>query len=57
MTPDQITKAQQLSKELSPGKETPGSSSGNSASADTPTASGTGFFITDDGYLISNYLC
>jgi TPR repeat protein len=55
MTPDQITKAQQLSKELSPGKETPGSSSGNSASADTPTASGTGFFITDDGYLISNY--
>ncbi len=32
-----------------------GSSSDNSTPSNTPTASGTGFFITDDGYLISNY--
>ena len=25
------------------------------ATSDNPTATGTGFFITDDGYLISNY--
>jgi S1-C subfamily serine protease len=36
-------------------KETPGSSSDNSALPENPTATGTGFFITDDGYLISNY--
>ena len=51
MTPDQIAEAQELSREFKPSKE--GSSS--SISSDQPTASGTGFFITDDGYLISNY--
>jgi hypothetical protein len=55
MTPDQIAKAQQLSKEFTPGKETPGSTSDNSSMPEKPTASGTGFFITDNGYLISNY--
>jgi S1-C subfamily serine protease len=44
-----------LSREFAPRKETLGSSSDNSTSPDNPTATGTGFFITDDGYLISNY--
>ena len=52
MTPDQIAEAQELSRELTPRKE---SGSDNSTLPDNPTASGTGFFITDDGYLISNY--
>ena len=30
------------------------SGSANSISSDSPTASGSGFFITDDGYLITN---
>src|SRR5208282_3989398 len=50
MTPDQIAEAQQLSREFKPRKE---SGSANSASPENPTATGTGFFITDDGYLIS----
>ena len=52
MTPEQIAEAQRLSREFKPRQE---SGSDNSASPDSPTASGTGFFITDDGYLISNY--
>ena len=52
MTPEQIAEAQQLSREFKPRKE---SGSDNSTSPDNPTATGTGFFITDDGYLISNY--
>jgi len=52
MTPDQIAEAQLLSREFRPRKET---SSDNSISSGNPTATGTGFFITDDGYLISNY--
>ena len=51
MTPDQIAEAQELSREFKPRQE---SGSDNSASPDSPTASGTGFFITDDGYLITN---
>jgi S1-C subfamily serine protease len=51
MTPDQIAEAQQLAREFVPRKE---SSSDNSTSFDSPTASGSGFFITDDGYLITN---
>jgi S1-C subfamily serine protease len=54
MTPDQIAKAQQLSREFTPGQRTPGSGSDNSTSAESPTATGTGFFISEDGYLISN---
>jgi uncharacterized protein len=53
MTPEQIAEAQQLSAAFVPQKETPDSSS-NSSSLD-PNASGTGFFITEDGYLISNF--
>jgi S1-C subfamily serine protease len=52
LTPEQIAEAQQLSREFRPHKQL---SSDNSTSPKNPTASGTGFFITDDGYLISNY--
>ena len=55
MTPEQIAEAQRLSREFIPRKQTPGSTSDNSILPDNPTASGSGFFITDDGYLISNY--
>ncbi len=52
MTPDQIAEAQRRSAEFVPRSEMP---SNNSTSPDNPFATGTGFFITDDGYLISNY--
>ena len=52
MTPEQIAEAQRRSAEFAPKKE---SGSDNSTSPENPTASGSGFFITDDGYLISNY--
>ena len=55
MTPEQIAEAQRLSAEFIPRKETPSSNSENSASSENLTAIGSGFFITDDGYLISNY--
>jgi S1-C subfamily serine protease len=51
MTPEQIAEAQELSHEFRPRKE----GSNNSTSPENPTATGTGFFITADGYLISNY--
>ena len=51
MTAEQIAQAQQLAHEFRPRKE----GSSNSFSPDNPTATGTGFFITEDGYLISNY--
>ena len=52
MTQEQIAEAQQLAREFTSRKE---SGSNNSTSPANPTATGTGFFITDDGYLISNY--
>ena len=52
MTAAQIADAQELSREFKPHKE---SGSDNSPSPKNPTASGSGFFITDNGYLISNY--
>jgi TPR repeat protein len=52
MTPSQIAKAQELASEFKPREE---SNSSNSVSSENPTATGTGFFITDDGCLISNY--
>ncbi len=55
MTPDQIAEGQRRSAAFVPRKETSGLSSDNSNLSDSPTATGTGFFITDDGYLISNY--
>ena len=55
MTPEQIAEAQRLAAAFVPREEKPNSSSNNLTSPDSPTASGSGFFITDDGYLISNY--
>jgi S1-C subfamily serine protease len=55
MTPEQIAEAQRLATAFVPRKEMPGSTSGDSNLSDNPIASGSGFFITDDGYLISNY--
>jgi hypothetical protein len=52
MTPTQIEEAQRLSHEFVSRKE---SGSSNSLSPANPTVTGTGFFIADDGYLISNY--
>ena len=52
MTPEQIAEAQQLSRNFKPHKE---SGSDNDTSPVNPTLTGTGFFITEDGYLISNY--
>ena len=52
LTPDQIATAQELARQFVPRKKT---SSVNSSLPESPTATGTGFFITDDGYLISNY--
>ena len=50
MTPDKIAEAQELSRGFKPHTE---SSSVNSTSPDKPTATGTGFFITDDGFLVT----
>ena len=55
ITPGEISEAQRLSAAFVPRKGTPDSSSNNSVSSDNPRFSGTGFFITDDSYLISNY--
>jgi S1-C subfamily serine protease len=52
LTREQIAQGQRLAAEFKPRKE---SGSDNSTSPENSTASGTGFFITDDGYLISNY--
>ncbi len=49
MTSEQIAEGQRLSRQFRPHKE------GTPSQSDSPIASGTGFFITDDGYLISNY--
>ncbi len=52
MTPDQIAEGQKLAREFKPhGRE----DSDNSISPTNPSLTGTGFFITDDGYLISNF--
>ena len=57
ITPEEVVEAQRLSAAFVPRKETPSSNSNSSSSvvADSPIACGSGFFITDDGYLISNY--
>jgi len=52
MTPEQIAAAQELTRTF---KSHKAPSSESSQSPGTPAVSGTGFFITDDGYLISNY--
>jgi TPR repeat protein len=55
MTHDQIAEAQRRSAAFVPSKETSSSNSDNLTLPVNPTVTGTGFFITDDGYLISNY--
>jgi hypothetical protein len=57
MTQEQISEAQRLAAAFVPRKEAPGLNSnlGSPVITDSPTVTGTGFFITDDGYLISNY--
>jgi TPR repeat protein len=51
MAYDEVTKAQNLVRSLKTGNK---SDSNNSISPANPTATGTGFFITEDGYLITN---
>ena len=55
MSREEIVEGQRRAAAFIPHKETANSSSGNSISSDNPKFSGTGFLITDDGYLISNY--
>ena len=60
MTQEQIAEAQQLAREFTSRKEsasnfTPPRPDEIITTQPVPTATGTGFFITDDGYLISNY--
>jgi S1-C subfamily serine protease len=56
MTAEEIAEAQRLSAAYSPRKEMSGSYSNSDLPgvADSPTATATGFFITEDGYLITN---
>ena len=49
MTPEQIAEAQKLARDFKP-KQTSASRTLDS----NPTRSGTGFFITDDGFLVTN---
>jgi len=57
MSLEQITEAQQLTREYKPGASAKTADSASKETQQEPqmTGSGTGFFITDDGYLISNY--
>jgi S1-C subfamily serine protease len=57
MTMEQISEAQTLSREYKPGQPSETKSSSSKVSQQEPQLYGfaTGFFITDDGYLISNY--
>lgn len=52
MTPEQTAEAQRLAREFKPRNVLESNSKGRSVTQ--PSASGTGFFISDDGYLISN---
>jgi len=54
MSRAEIAEGQRRAAAFVPRIEKQGSSSDNSTSSENPTATGTGFFITDDGYLISN---
>jgi S1-C subfamily serine protease len=57
MTREQIAEAQRLASRFKPRKapEAGASVSDRDVAESNPAASGTGFFITDNGYLISNY--
>ena len=54
MTSVQIAEAQRLSRLFKPRKESESLRKEDSASVNEPTSSGTGFFISENGYLISN---
>ncbi|HEX3716502.1 MAG TPA: trypsin-like peptidase domain-containing protein [Verrucomicrobiae bacterium] len=55
MTAEQVAEAQRLAAAFVPRNETTSPSFDNSSLPEKSTATGTGFFITNDGYLISNY--
>jgi TPR repeat protein len=55
LSPEEISEVQRRAAAFVPRVETLGSNFSNSASPANPSFTGTGFFITDDGYLISNY--
>jgi len=57
MTPEQVAEAQKLTREYKPGASAKTTDSIPKGEQQEPqlTECGTGFFITDDGYLISNY--
>ncbi len=57
MTPEQVIEAQKLTREYKPGASAKTADSLPKETQQEPqlTGNGTGFFITDDGYLISNY--
>jgi S1-C subfamily serine protease len=53
ITPEDVAEAQRLSAAFVPRKETPDSSSDNPISGESPKATGTGFFISENGFLIT----
>ncbi|MGD0208561.1 MAG: tetratricopeptide repeat-containing serine protease family protein [Verrucomicrobiota bacterium] len=56
MTPEQVAEGQRLTREFKPRRANQYSVVSPESVTDVgPSASDTGFFITDDGYLISNY--
>jgi TPR repeat protein len=55
MSREEIVEGQHEAAVFVPHSKRSDSSSNSSNSTKGPTATGTGFFITDDGYLISNY--
>jgi TPR repeat protein len=56
MTPQQIAQGQQLAREFKPQKAAEGEEPipWSGAPDSSPTSSGTGFIITEDGYLVTN---
>jgi TPR repeat protein len=55
MTMDQIAEAQKLTREYKPGQPIESSFSKETQQEPQISGMGSGFFITDDGFLISNY--